>query len=367
MRDQNVSDPIPSECDPDRLIDRMVYHGVLGCLVARADAHAVFPTALLAGMQETARGQAFWELGHHAALRRLMGALRDKGIKALALKGTALAYSVYDRPASRARGDTDLLVVPDDVAAVTEILLTQGYDAWSSTGGEIRLAEMTFSKQDAHGLDHVIDLHWRPSNHMVLSQRLTREALFDRAVPLDACAEGLLRPHLVDALLMACYHRFDHLGRAIAVSGVEHESDTRLIWLMDVVKIAQRLTDAEWRMLCERALDMGFGSVCHQTLRVARDLLGARIPDPVLDRLGAARPDGPVDRFFAASAGGQLWMNWCAARGAKAKLLFLKQLGFPPEAYMRAHFGQDQRREWLGTLYLRRAFGGAAKMARRRG
>jgi hypothetical protein len=71
-------------------------------------------------------------------------------------------------------------------------------------------------------------------------------------------------------------------------------------------------------------------------------------------------------RFLRAGRGGRLRANLAATRGALHKARFLAETAFPPAAYMRAQFGR-RGGEGLARLYLRRALGGLAKLARSRG
>ena len=50
-------------------------------------------------------------------LAEVLGALAGRGVEALILKGTALAYDLYPAPELRPRSDTDLLIARDDLAA----------------------------------------------------------------------------------------------------------------------------------------------------------------------------------------------------------------------------------------------------------
>ena len=55
-------------------------------------------------------------------IARVLGSLADQGIVPVLIKGAPLAYTVYDDPSLRPRGDTDLLVRPEEVQQARRIL-----------------------------------------------------------------------------------------------------------------------------------------------------------------------------------------------------------------------------------------------------
>ena len=69
-------------------------------------------SAVCESLSETARVQAGEELLRGAETRAVLDALTRAGISPILIKGTPLAYTVYDAPALRPREDTDLLIAP---------------------------------------------------------------------------------------------------------------------------------------------------------------------------------------------------------------------------------------------------------------
>lgn len=357
----------PPAADAATLVNRMAYHGVVGPLAADPALMARLPQEIAQGMQDVARGHAFWELAHRRLLTRLAPDFAAAGIAPLILKGTALAYSVYDTPALRPRGDTDMVVADADFERAQKILQAHGFSLAFVPGGRIVTSQCSYDMQDAHGLHHVIDLHRQTNNHAALAGLFPYAELRARAEPLDRLAPTLLRPGHVDAMLFACYHRFMHITKPITVAGTSHLSENRLIWLLDMVRIARLLSDSDWEVLVARARDKGLLRICHGALVAARDWAGLDLPDTVLQALSAAPPDEPPVRFLRAGRAGKLLANLSATPGAGQKLGFVWETAFPPAAYMRAVFGHAGRHEPLPQLYLRRALRGVAVLTRKGG
>lgn len=109
-----------------QFVDRTVYHGVAGLLAEAQSALASWPETVLASLKAQAVGQLVWEIRHRQVLGELLAALADAGIPALVLKGSAIAYDLYDRPATRARGDTDLLVETSRLADARRVVEIPG-------------------------------------------------------------------------------------------------------------------------------------------------------------------------------------------------------------------------------------------------
>ncbi|MGP6089477.1 nucleotidyltransferase family protein [Antarctobacter jejuensis] len=355
--------PVPS----GDLINRMRYHGIVGTLAEDRPLMDSLPAGLSKEIQDVARGLAFQELAHQRILTRLAPEFAAAGIEPLILKGTAMAYSVYDNPALRPRGDTDIVVSPGDFERAQEVLKAGGFSLAFVPGGRIVTSQCSYHLRDGHGLYHVIDLHRQTNNHAALARLFPYAELRAEAQPLQRLHAAYLRPGHVDAMLFACYHRFMHIGAPITVAGTQHHSENRLIWLLDLVRIAKIFSEADWRTFVARARDKGLLRICHGSLTAARDCVGLQLPDDVLPALDSApQTEDPV-RFLRAGRAGKLLANLAATPGLGQKIGFLRETAFPPAAYMRATFGTPGQNQSLAQLYLRRAARGLGALMRKGG
>src|SRR4051812_38011046 len=86
------------------------------------DTHGMLPIiyaySRIPALRESAIREAAVEALRLADLRAVLAALASRGVHPLIVKGTALAYSIYDAPELRPRGDTDVLIDPNDIDAV---------------------------------------------------------------------------------------------------------------------------------------------------------------------------------------------------------------------------------------------------------
>src|ERR1043165_6221575 len=182
-----------------------------------------------------------------ADLRALLDALAAHGVVPLIVKGTALAYSLYDAPELRPRADTDLLLAADELGRAREAFRELGYVEQLSSGD---MSQTMFRRVDAAGADHVYDVHWAIANTPVFA-----------AVPrIGAHARTIAD---VDALLYACVHRIAH-----------HHGDERLIWLADIHFLIERMSDGELARFWALAKEREVVGVCMRSVERAEEWFG---------------------------------------------------------------------------------------------
>jgi hypothetical protein len=198
--------------------------------------------------------------------------LAEDGIPAVALKGSALALTVYPSPEQRSFRDLDILVPRKRLGAARESLLRAGLRPAGGVG-------------DAHFLEHhfhlplldserlVVELHWglvRPAS----AYRLAPEGVLTRARPLDG--EPLLMESVEDQLLHAA---------AQCLS----EGFSRLLRACDVdVILRERGSDIDWEGLALRAREGRLAPAVDTLIDIAGRLLGTPRPAGA-DLLATAR------------------------------------------------------------------------------
>jgi hypothetical protein len=264
--------PDMSALDPG-LLARIARRHQVSPLVAARLAAAGLP------VPEPLRRQA--DAAHHRALRQmallldLVAALESEGIRAVPVKGVALAQQLFDSPVLRAAYDIDLVVRPEDVAAAWRVLARAGMRQVSpqvALAGARRDLFCRASKDSQHqhaASGQMLELHWRLA---------------------DVMAEPLLPPD--DALVtlaLAPGRQVRVLGEAtlfvyLCTHGAAH-GWARLKWLADVAALLHRSADggAQLWTNAERAdARVAAGSA----VILAQDLFGLAPPP------GFVRPRG---------------------------------------------------------------------------
>src|SRR3954468_24140088 len=112
--------------DAPSLADLCTEEGLTGLVYQRARAlplECVWPEHTLETLARHAFGQSAGERVRGDEIRRVIDALAASGLRPILLKGTGLAYGVYPAPASRPRGDTDLIIPQRDAGRARDIFL----------------------------------------------------------------------------------------------------------------------------------------------------------------------------------------------------------------------------------------------------
>jgi len=341
----------PESAEAELVVDSAFYHGIAGCL---AGSLTSCPLEVRSALRRAAMAQAMWELRHRQLLATLLSALHNAGLRVLVLKGSALAYDLYDPPASRARGDSDILVAPADVNLARAILAEQGFAHYYDAPGAdeaVRLQE-TWRRTTPEGYVHDIDLHWQALNAPALAHIISFEAAWSeaKALPkLSPHAFGLSRPM---ALLLACAHRAQHIIIPYFVDGRVYYADDRLIWLHDIDLLARTLSTKEWADFVQLSATGGLVAVVFEGLQMASRRFETPFPQDVMASLARGPLDTPATRYLLSSRqAGRAWHDLRAASGLSGKINFLWGRLLPPEAFMRARYPQRSD-EALLLLYL---------------
>lgn len=126
------------------------------------NAHKIPAVSAKAGQPTTGdrrRRAAVQRLALDAAAIEAIQALSAGGIRAILLKGPAIASWLYDDPWERVYGDIDLLVAPQDHDPAAAILERLGYRAtWPLEAGSPHHAS-TWTRSGVRAAQ--VDLHWR--------------------------------------------------------------------------------------------------------------------------------------------------------------------------------------------------------------
>jgi hypothetical protein len=187
-------------------------------------------------------------------------------------KGPMLAEVIYDRANRRSYVDIDILIDRRSMGAVLEALEGAGSEPVDRNWKLIRSGrrgEMNIALPNGT----MLDLHW----HLFNARRLRRSFPIDIDVALsrvrDFRIEGAMVPTLdpVDTLL--------HLAAHAALAGGH-----RLSWCKDLEQ-AVRNDTPDWDELVARAEASGLALMTAIMLGRSRRVLGAPVPDDVLDRL----------------------------------------------------------------------------------
>jgi hypothetical protein len=244
-----------------------------------------------------------------------------------------------------------MIVAPGDFVRAAAVLEELGFArSWGVSGKVVSYQESYTKNVDITG-EHVIDLHRRFNNSELISNLFTYAELRASAVPLPGLCPDALAADPVRALLISCVHRAVHAAVPYNVNDVVYHDPDRLIWLFDIHLLANALEPAQWNDVVDIALVKGLGQITGEGLERAATLLGTTVPSLVRERLKVSGE--AVAGYLSAGSLRRSWIDFRAVPGVVLKFRLIREVVFPPMAYMQARF-DEPRSILLPWLYLKR-------------
>lgn len=343
--------PVPAGAlRSEAIVARARYHGLQGLLAENPHFAEAAPVATRALFRDAA-ADAISDVLRHELLGEICSAFAAAGVDMVLLKGAALAYLVYEKPALRPRLDTDIIVAPEQKGAARDVLAQLGFAA---SPVHVPHYQTTFTLERS-GIPFPVDLHWRAANSDFLTQLYTFETLRAGAQPVTRLHPRAVAPSDEMLLSFAITHLlFDR----------DYRAGMRFIWLVDLRAIAARMDRAAWERFSLLQASIGGCGAAALALREAEVRLGRFVPETAMARLGAA-PEGQLSRYLAASEFGRMRRD-LLCRNRRQALTYLGGVLFPPRARLMEIYGPVPR--WQAPLlYLHRAATGIVKAKRRSG
>jgi len=328
-------------------------HGITGLLAGTLRAAGL--TDALAGpvraaLDAAVRGAVAMDAVQTAHASRAVAALRAAGVVPILFKGAALATTHYAHPWERPRGDVDLLVSTDRLAAAAAALEGIGCRRVERPAGSFVTYQARFVAA-VGAVETAYDLHWRVADPQAFGHLFTYDGLAADAVAGPVPGSRQAGP--VSALLIACVHRAAH-----------HFDTDRLLLLCDVDRLARGLAPADWDRFAALAEAGAVRAVCARALDLSAALLETPVPAAVRDRLAQGGRE-PSARFV----GGELRRvdvlrsDLARLETWRARAALVQEHLFPPRAFMAARYGVD-RPLLLPFLYADRILRGVTRWFR---
>jgi hypothetical protein len=249
--------------------------------------------------------------------RRTLGRLAASGLRALPLKGIALAEHLYDSVADRPMADVDILAL-DDWPAALRVLREQGY-------------------RELHGSDHATALADPDTGALV---ELHREVTSCGALfPLDR--EALWAGRESVAGRVGAHPGPEHQLLLLSLhAAFQHGLALRVVQFLDFRRLFERSTPAAPRVL-ELAREARAETAVALSLEAAAAVVGCAVPGDLREGLAASLPR-PLETWLARrrarpelflnpAAADLLRLRWALARGRRVALLRHALLAGSPE------------------------------------
>ncbi|HEY9667299.1 MAG TPA: nucleotidyltransferase family protein, partial [Coleofasciculaceae cyanobacterium] len=199
-------------------------------------------------------------------LLKLLNMFAEHGIPAIPYKGPVLAASVYGNITLRQFCDLDLLVHTQDFQKSRELLISQGYRHWHELGWE---AGFINDNNRVH-----IDLHQRITPWYFPFQ-LDFDRLWQCLEPICLASTTVVNLSAEDLLLILC----------VQFSRDCFAKREQLIKICDIAELLRTRPTLDWKQVMEQAQILGCKRMLFLGLFLANHLLGAALPDDVLQKI----------------------------------------------------------------------------------
>lgn len=209
-------------------------------------------------------------------LVRILSALEDRGIFAVAYKGPALAQRLYGDLSLRdfsARSDLDIMIRERDLPTAQKVILAQGYRlALQSPSG---IADYVRTHRELHFLrDHdgrrMLELHWRFSV-LPACIRQDPERFLTRLEPLSLAGASVRSLPLEVYVLVLSVHAAKHKWKKLKL-------------ICDIAEILQ-MPDVDWEYALREADHLGLKRILAVSILLAQDPLHVEIPEALKGHL----------------------------------------------------------------------------------
>jgi hypothetical protein len=271
----------------DDIFESAIKHGVAPLLytnIRRLNNDHIVDQDVMDRFKKTYLITAAINMRIYAELRKILEALKGKGIDVIVLKGAFLAETVYGDIGLRSMGDIDLLVKKEDLSRTDKIMTHLGYVASTSHRSREWYAEnhhhLPPYYQSENGVK--VEIHWhivKPSKpyHEKMIERFWKRA---RAIKLANTQALVLSPE--DLLLHLCLHSLSH-------------GFTPKLLLRQLSDISQSLKHYEkefnWIQFQEEANEYQLTRLIHSTFYLIKQVLGNNVVDNVLSPNGRRSVD----------------------------------------------------------------------------
>jgi hypothetical protein len=274
---QRVEQALKEKIDWEHVIEKAFHHGTVPLLfwnLSRLDADGI-PKATLAQLENAYKAIARWNLSLTGELLKLLNLFRERGIRALPLKGPALAAAVYGNVSLRIFGDLDILMPREDILKGKDLLQQEGYQP---------KLHLTASQEVDYLRSHHDYKFIRTADGIVVELQwgITQWSF---AFPLDF--DEIWEHREIGSLAGAPIFNLppETLLLILCVHGTKHRWE-KLMWICDIAALVDAERDKiDWSRLLERARARGGERMLLLGLCLAQDLLGTELPGKVMARI----------------------------------------------------------------------------------
>lgn len=216
-------------------------------------------------------------LRFYGELRKLLSSLEEKEIPVILLKGIYLAEHVYENRGLREMNDMDLLFKREHLKPAYQELIEMGYEPLS----HVYVNDISHTILQSQHLPRLIkknaagfEIHWSITKQD-RSYHVDPNEIIKRAKKINNSSSNVLSLSTEDLLLHLCLH-----------TSYQHNFSFGIRPFCDLTAVIDRFYgELEWDVVCSRSEAYGWSRGVLLSLVIAKDFLGASVPDDVINRL----------------------------------------------------------------------------------
>jgi len=264
-----------SSYDWDNVIQLSARHDVTPLLYQHLKSSSIkIPVSTLQKLRKIFLYSAVRNRSLYNELSKVLKALQEENIPVIVLKGAYLAEVIYSKIALRSMCDVDILVRKTDLLKAEEKLLEMGYSSSRVDDIEVACAKCQHIPPVTKPGTAPVEIHWtleRSTSPFTIDV----DGLWKIARPATIAGVEVLALSPEDLLLHLCLH-----------SAYHHLFEHGLRPLCDILETIRYYQDKiDWTQVEHRAYQWNAKKPVYLTLRLAKELLAAEVPNKLLNAL----------------------------------------------------------------------------------
>jgi hypothetical protein len=270
---ERLSSLLQSKLDWEYLLHSARRHGLMPGLQQYLSYHSAVPVEVKTQLRDESHALQGTNLLLTRELLRVLSLLEAEGIRAIPFKGPTLTMLAYGNVALRQFNDLDFLLQEVDIPRARAVLSLHGYRSQHPLGR---------TQEDAYfrSLCQLPLLHKETSILVELHSKVTPQSFsfsadqifWQRLIPVSLLGKEVLTFSREDLLLILCVHGAKHVWCCLG-------------WIGDVASLLSASPAIDWEQVTEQARHMGCERMLRLGLFLAHDLLGAPLPDLVVQEV----------------------------------------------------------------------------------
>jgi len=316
-----------SSADWEEAIQLSIKHGITPLFYQRLRAdngRLAVPPHIELRLRELYHKGALESIARQRELGRVLQLLRGENIPVIVLKGAHLGGVVYEHVTLRSMCDLDILVRKADLAKASEALLSAGYESSHQSRIDVEVATHQHLPHFAKPDRAPIEIHWTIANPSA-PFTIDVDELWKRSIPATIANTEVLVLSFEDLIMHLCLH-----------TSYQHKFVSGLRTLCDISEILRHSQGKiEWDQVQSRAHQWQASKYVHLVLYLARELLGAPVPERILINLQPGRLDPKLIALVREKIFGHLslrspdFTRFWGAKSLRDKLILLSRSVFP--------------------------------------